>query len=170
MLNRYTKPSWEGPIEPYTDSFAAQIPGGVDITQFVTAFYTTRLFKLERLILAFLAGKPSTDEQAERLADGETESFAAWTVEARTDNQLLMCDFRSRTRSWFMVEPIAAGSVGLESGGTLLRFGSAVVPVVNSRSGEEGLGWSFEALLGFHKLYSRCLLGSAARRLKNQAR
>ncbi len=169
-MNRYTKPSWEGPIEPYTDSFAAQIPGGVDIAQFVTAFYTTWLFKLERLILGFLAGKPSTDGQAADLAAGETETFAAWKLEARTENQLLVCDFRGRTRSWFMVEPIAAGSTGSEGAGTLLRFGSAVVPAVNAQTGEEGLGRGFEALLGFHRLYSRCLLSSAARRLKNHAR
>ena len=170
LLNRYERPSWEGPIEPYTDSFAAQIAGEVDITQFVTAFYTTRLFRLERLVLKFLAGKPSTDRQAERMAAGEIEVFAAWNVEARTDNQLLMCDFRARTRSWFMVEPIGAGLTASERAGTLLRFGSAVVPASNAKTGEEGLGRGFETLLGFHKLYSRWLLGSAVRRLTKRAR
>ena len=43
---------------------------------------------------------------------------------------------------------------------TTLFFGSAVLP---RRRG--GLGWQFSALLAFHKLYSRVLLGSAARRL-----
>ena len=162
LLNRYRKPSWEGVIEPYTDSFAAQISGSVDIARFVAAFYTTPLFRLERLVLKVFAGKPSTDGQAALLAAAKTEVFAAWKVEARTDDQLLMCDYRGRTRSWFMVEADGAGC-------TLLRFGSAVVPAVNARTGDEELGRGFEVLLGFHRFYSRCLLRSAARRLNPHA-
>ena len=51
---------------------------------------------------------------------------------------------------------------------TRLYFGSAVVPVANAGSGEDSIGFAFRALLGFHKLYSRVLLRSAAARLARQ--
>ena len=51
------------------------------------------------------------------LAQGRRETFAAWQVESRAPDQLLLCDFRGGTRSWLMV--IARRE------GTLLHFGSA---------------------------------------------
>lgn len=162
LLNRYNKLSWGNPGEPYTDSFAIRTDRPVDISQFVFAFYTTKLFKLERVILKYLVAKPSTDAQAELLANGAIESFAAWSVEARSYDQLLMCDFRGRTRSWFMVEPNRADT-GHSS--TLLRFGSAVVPIKDAKTGLMGLGPGFNVLLGVHRLYSRALLSAASRRL-----
>jgi hypothetical protein len=45
-----------------------------------------------------------------------------------------------------------------------LYFGSAVVPL-RRKSGEPALGFTFSALLGFHKLYSRVLLSTARSRL-----
>ncbi len=125
----------------------------------MTAFYTTWLFRLERWILRLAVARPSTDEEARQLARGEREAFAAWSVEARAPDQLLMCDFTGRTRSWLMVAP-AAGTPG-----TRLYFGSVVVPVRDPKTGETGLGPVHGPLIGFHKLYSRLLLGAAARRL-----
>jgi hypothetical protein len=125
----------------------------------VTAFYTTWLFRLERWILRLAVARPSTDEEARQLARGEREAFAAWSVEARAPDQLLMCDFTGRTRSWLMVAP-AAGTTG-----TRLYFGSVVVPVRDPKTGKMGLGPVHGPLIGFHKLYSRSLLGAAARRL-----
>lgn len=122
----------------------------------MTAFYTTWLFRLERWILRLAVARPSTDEEARQLARGEREAFAAWSVEARAPDQLLMCDFTGRTRSWLMVAPAA---------GTRLYFGSVVVPVRDPKTGETGLGPVHGPLIGFHKLYSRLLLGAAARRL-----
>jgi hypothetical protein len=72
----------------------------VSQAQYVSAFYTTFVFKLERLILKWTVSKPSTDAQVKRLADGSIDSFAAWMVEARSQNQLLMCDYQRLTRSW----------------------------------------------------------------------
>lgn len=141
----------------YTDCYAVEIPLQVTFAEYVFAFYTTPLFKLERLILKLLVCKPSTDEQARELADGVRDSFAAWTVEDRSENQLLMCDFMSRTRSWLMTVP--AGN------GTRLYFGSAIVPVKDSKTGQPKLGFFFHALLGFHKVYSVLLLYSAKRRV-----
>ena len=58
----------------YTDCFTVDVAGEVSQQQFVTAFYTSRLFKVERFILKWLVARPSTDRQAEQLADG-----SGWT-------------------------------------------------------------------------------------------
>jgi hypothetical protein len=144
----------------YTDCYITEIPASVSHAAYVEAFYTTAVFKLERLLLAWFVSRPSSDAQARRLAAGELNSFAAWDVEARSVNQLLMCDFQGRTRSWLMVAPVQSGG----STSTRLYFGSAVVPSVN-KAGDAGLGFAFRALLGFHKVYSRVLLSAASSRL-----
>jgi len=157
LLNRYTKSG------AYADCYFAEIAATVSHAQFVEAFYTTTVFKLERLILRLLVSFPSTDEEARQLAQGKRDSFAAWSVEARATNQLLLSDFRGRTKSWLMVEPLGAGAAG-----TRLYFGSAVVPVRSAGTGPAGLGFVFTALLGFHKLYSRILLRTAVSRLSRE--
>ena len=129
----------------YTDCFSTYILSNVSLAVFVEAFYTTWLFKLERFILRIAVSKPSTDDEARRLSNGELERFAAWYVEDRAADQLLMCDFRDQTRSWFMVSP------------GRIYFGSAVIPVQKS---------SYRLLLGFHRLYSRALLAAAKSRLQ----
>ncbi len=146
----------------YTDCYCTVLSGAVTQAQYVQAFYTTWVFKLERWILSWAVSKPSTDVQAQQVAAGVIDSFAAWRVEGRSDNQLLMCDFQSRTRSWFMVERVESPD-GVR---TLLYFGSAVVPVQNARTGKAGMGWPFSALLGFHKIYSIVLLRTARSRLR----
>jgi hypothetical protein len=148
----------------YTDCYVTDFAGSVSHEQFVTAFYTTFVFKLERLILKWAVSKPSTDIQAEQLAAGATDAFAAWHVEKRCENQLLMSDFQGRTRSWLMVAPLKTDS----GTGTRLYFGSAVVPVKNARTGGSTLGLGFRALLGFHKIYSKVLLRAARSRLNSQ--
>ncbi len=139
----------------YTDCFATGISREVTHSEFVAAFYNTRLFKFERLILTFI-GKPSTDAEARELAEGKRDSFAAWTVEGRATDQLLLCDFQGKTRSWLMVEP--------KGGTTRLYFGSAVVKPPGG-NGEKRMTGGFQALLGFHKRYSHALLSAARRAL-----
>jgi hypothetical protein len=136
----------------YTDCFSTEVPARISQAQFVEAFYTTWVFKLERRILAWFIAKPSTDEEAKALAAGARDHFAAWTVEERAADQLLMCDHLGHTRSWFMVAPceLAGGPA------TRLYFGSVVVPVRR---------FPYTVLIGFHRLYSRVLLSSARRRL-----
>jgi hypothetical protein len=133
----------------YTDCFAIDVPGQVAHAAFVEAFYTTTVFKLERLLLALFVARPSRDAEARELASGQRQQFAAWSVEGRAPGQLLMCDYAGSTRSWLMALPAGQG--------TRLYFGSAVV-----RSRQGGV---FRALLGFHKLYSRILLRAAASRV-----
>lgn len=145
----------------YTDCYFVDVNGEVSLADFICAFYTTVPFKTERLILRWAVSKPSTDEDARLLAEGKIDRFAAWYVEARRDDQLLLSDFRDRTRSWLMSEP----SAGDSHESTRLYFGSAVVPERPEESGEGGMGKSFSALLLFHKLYSQILLATARSRL-----
>lgn len=144
----------------FTDCYCTQAPGAIPLSRFITAFYSTPLFRTEAAILAIAARAPSTRAEAQALGQGETERFAVWTTEARTDDQLLMCDARGATRSWFHVSP-APGNA------TCLWFGSAVVGKPDARTGQTRMGWPFRALLGFHALYSRALLGAARRRLQH---
>jgi hypothetical protein len=137
----------------YTDCYVANVPGNVSLAEFMSAFYKTPIFKLERLLLALFLRYPSTDAEVHLLAHGELTRFAAWTVESRESNQTILA--AGRTRSWLMASQLPASS-----GTTELYFGSAVV---QRRRG--GLGWQFSALLAFHKLYSRVLLASAVRAL-----
>lgn len=143
----------------FADCYAAEIARSVTLAEFVEAFYTSGVFKLERFVLSVAASRSSTDAQARQLALGNVDSFAAWSVEDRTPEQLLLGDFSGRTKSWLMVSP------GTASGDTRLFFGSAVVPVRNPTTGQASLGVVFRALLGFHNLYSRILLGAARSRL-----
>jgi hypothetical protein len=146
----------------HTDCYFTDIKNEATLAQFVGAFYTTSLFRVERFILGALVARPSTDEDVRDLVEGRCEDFAAWRVEDRADDQLLMCDYQKRTRSWFMV------ARGLDNG-TRLYFGSAVTPAasaVNTPGERPNLGPVFQALLGFHQVYSRALLGAAAARLK----
>jgi hypothetical protein len=149
----------------YADCYVTEVAHRVSHAEFVEAFYTTAVFKLERLILRMLISRPSTDAQAGQLARGELSSFAAWSVERRAPNQLLLSDASGRTRSWLMV----AVSENYDFIGTVLYFGSAVVPVRSVKTGRTSLGPVFSALLGFHKLYSRVLLRAAGRRLSRKA-
>lgn len=147
----------------YTDCYATEVALSVSQSQYVEAFYTGSVFKIERVLLSLFLSKPSTDAQARQLASGELSSFSAWHVEARTANELLMRAADDRTRSWFMVSPGPGQN-------TRLYFGSAVTSVASKRSGKRGMGFVFRALLGFHKLYSRFLLGAARNRLVAHAR
>jgi hypothetical protein len=140
----------------FADCYRTQAVGAVTLERFVEAFYTSWLFRIERALLAVFARRPSSDADVRALASGGRDRFSAWSVEARADDQLLLCDMLGNTRSWLMT--------AAHAGGTTLYFGSAVVP--RPRRGQpERMGWIFRALLGFHALYSRALLACAARRL-----
>jgi hypothetical protein len=152
LLNRYVG------ADAFVDCYVAEVTRRVSCAEYVEAFYTTPIFKAERAILGIFVSRPSTDAEARQLASGERATFAAWTEEARSPDQLLVADLSGRTRSWLMVVPSAAG-------GTLLYFGSAVVPMRNRANGRASLGPLFSTLLGFHKLYSLALLLSARSRL-----
>jgi hypothetical protein len=142
----------------YADCYVTTTAAPVSHAAFVEAFYTTPLFKLERTLLSWFADRPSTDDQARQLSAGTLDSFAAWSVEERSANQLLLADLSGRTKSWLMSDP--AG------GGTRLLFGSAIVPVARSGRARRSSGIVFRVLLRFHKLYSHLLLRAAKSRLE----
>jgi hypothetical protein len=141
---------WKG----HADCFCVPVDRAGSLAEFVFAFYTSPVFRIERLILRALLGAKSSKAQARALADGSAAVFAVWYVGDRTATQLLMCDRYERTRSWFGVLPIADGK-------TLLQFGSSVAATRNRRGGGSALGGKFRLLLGFHILYSQVLLNSA---------
>lgn len=145
----------------YLDAFCTHLPRVVTLSQYLLAFYTTPLFRAERLLLA-AARFPSREAQARELAAGTADRFAAWTVEARTPTQLLMCDVQANTRSWLACTPDGAG--------TRLYFGSAVT-AVEPDSAHEGwrLRQPYRGMIGAHRLYSRALLAAARRRLLHAA-
>jgi hypothetical protein len=142
--------------QAFIDCYTIDVPQAVSLSRYIEAFYTTSLFKLERFVL-LAVGKSSNDAETREMAQGASDRFAAWTVEGRTDDQILLCDYLGKTRSWLMCVP--------QPGGTRLHFGSAVVPRRVSETGKVSLGAGFHLLLGFHGLYSRGLLSAAASRL-----
>lgn len=132
----------------YVDCLECHFPHPVSLEQLIRAFYSSRVFRPERWAIGVLLGLRATDADVALLAAGRTQRFSAWTVEARTGSQILLCDYQGRTRSWLLVEPTEAG--------TALRFGTAVVP--QTRWVDALL---FKALAGFHRFYARRLLASA---------
>ncbi len=128
----------------YRDCFACEVPGRVSLEQFVERFYCSASFRPERVLLG-LIGRGGDNDDARAVAYGKADSFAAWNVLERRDDEMLLQDFRGTTASWLAVEP------GEQS--TQLRFGSWVGqpdrPVV-------------KALMPFHRWYSRVLLGGVA--------
>jgi hypothetical protein len=145
----------------WADCYVTSIARSVSLAEFVSAFYTSSLFKVERRILATFVAKPSTDAQAGELALGTRDAFAAWNVEDRRADELLLRDFQGRTRSWLMVADAKTDA----SPCTRLYFGSAMGPVANRATGQATLGMAFRALLGFHNIYSQALLRAASGRL-----
>lgn len=145
----------------YTDCFTTELPRRITHADFLAAFYNSPLFKLERFVLR-LIGKPSADAEARELAEGRRDAYAAWSVERRATDQILLCDFKGKTRSWLMVEPRGES--------TRLYFGSAVVKPRERPGGGKRMTGGFEALLGFHQRYSRALLRTARARLAKGVR
>ncbi|KAB7615889.1 hypothetical protein F9L33_03775 [Amylibacter sp. SFDW26] len=138
----------------YVDCFCVDVPKQVNLEDYITAFYTTPLFKLERLLLK-LASYPSTDRDVIALAANQSDRFAAWKLVERTQKQIFLN--AGRTSSWLHVDKNEQGA--------RLYFGSAVANTTNAKTGKTEMGFLFSALLGFHILYSRALLWSAQKRL-----
>lgn len=148
-----------------TDCFACELPYSVTLADYVSAFYTTPLFRLERAILRLALRLPSTDAEAFAVARGSAIRFAAWDVEDRYGTQLLMHEKSGRTRSWFMVEALTDG--------TRLYFGSALVPISKTDADanpHRPPSRVFRLIHQLHFAYSRALLGAARRRVSTRQR
>lgn len=169
MLRRYQRG------DHYTDCFAARVHGPVTRATFIEAFFTTRLFRLERRMLATALARPSTDAQARALALGESDRFAVWRYEGGDECQLLLADEWGLTRSWLMVarapgDPPTervqneAARAPIDS---ILFFGSAVLATERRAGGTAArlAAAAARSTLWLHRAYSRQLLGAAARRV-----
>ncbi|MEM1175432.1 MAG: hypothetical protein AAGI27_11500 [Pseudomonadota bacterium] len=150
LLSRYAVAEDGVALPHYTDCFRTRLPLAANLETYVKAFYTTPLFRSERLVLRVF-GIRSSDTEIDAVLSGQQRNFAAWTVEDKTDEQLLMCDLKARTRSWFWVVP--------DEEHTQLYFGSAVI----AKNGE--LRPAYRALIGLHQFYSHHLLSAARKRL-----
>jgi hypothetical protein len=151
--------TYRGGVRPerwgtYADCFAVDVHHDVALSDFVFAFYTSRVFRLEGFILRALLGVSASMADARALAGGSSDIFSAWYLGARTATQLLLCDRYERTRSWLCVTPQI-------SGGTRLRFGSAVA-AKRDKNGVASLDG------GFH-VHSQVLLHAAKRNLQPPA-
>lgn len=144
----------------YTDCFVTDVDGAVAHSDYVRAFYTSWLFKVERWILTVVVNKPSNDGEAAVLTESHVDRFAAWSVEARATNQILLCDYQHRTRSWLMTVAVNGGQQ------TRLYFGSAVVPNRPDGQTDRAFGAAFRLLVGFHKIYAQALLRAAVGNLR----
>ncbi len=146
----------------HTDCYYIDIAAKVTLAQYLQAFYNTPVFSVEKTLLTTFAKKHIRNNDINVLADGNCDSFSIWTVEQRTDNQILLCEFTQSTRSWLMVDYLGTAEQPI----TRLYFGSVVVPKIVSPSGKSTFGILFYAFAGFHKLYSRALLKSAFNALR----
>jgi hypothetical protein len=129
----------------------------VTLAEWVEAFYTAPVFRIERWILGALIKKPSSDAEARELSMGGRDAFSAWRVFERTDTQILLGDFQGKTRSWLAVLP--------QHSSMLLYFGSGIRSVPHPKTGAPSLTWGFRVLSGFHLRYSAVLLATGRRHL-----
>ena len=146
----------QGMPHDYRDCFAVDLPMAIQLEAYIAAFYTTWLFKLERIFLG-LAGHPSTDQQAIDLAQGQLQAYAAWTLDARQPDQILMRDITGVTCLWLMAVSSASG--------TRLYLGSGVKAMQCRADGSMALPFGYRALMGLHVLYSKALLATTASKL-----
>ncbi|WP_372571236.1 hypothetical protein [Ruegeria jejuensis] len=144
----------------YTDCFSTEISGHVTFEDYLSAFYGSWLFRLERLILRSLLKVPTSDRDLSAYITGDTNAFAVWRLEQRQDNQMIAkaVSGSNRTRSWFLLDHESQGC-------TRLYFGSVLEPAQAEDGERPRLGLVFRIALPAHKLYSICLLNAAARRL-----
>ena len=147
--------AYQGQPKTRIDCYKIYADKLVNLEYFVGRFYRGRLFRIERALISRFTGHPSSDKQLNDLLSATSKTFSAWTQSARNENQLIMCDYQGRTCSWFMVEP--------QDEGTSLYFGTVLKPTQYFK----GLEWLskpiFTLFLPAHGLYSRLLLGAAAK-------
>mgnify|MGYP000064086267 FL=1 len=146
----------------FVDCYYSEVAKDISLDEYIQAFYTTPLFKLERSLLSLATFKRASDHDALALSLGKSDRYSIWTVEGREANQILMRDFTGNTRSWLMVQKASDSEAG-----TRLYFGSVVVPKEKTESGQASFGGLFHLLGKFHQIYSKALLTSAYKRLLN---
>lgn len=143
-----------------TDCFRNEITKTVDLSDFIDAFYKTPLCRFERLVLSLAPTGRMRDVDITALSKEQMDRISVWQVETRLDAQILLS--AGGTKSWWMVEQMESG--------TRLYFGSVLVPRPSSVEGKSPkVSWFINNLMGAHLMYSRLLLGAAARRFSQNA-
>jgi hypothetical protein len=144
----------------FVDCYYIDIAKDINLDEYIQAFYTTTLFKLERSLLSLATFKRTTDHEAVELSLGKSSRYSIWTVEGRESNQILLRDFTGNTRSWLMVQKPNQNEIGIR-----LLFGSVVVPKGVTKNGQGSFGVLFHLFGKFHQIYSQALLSAAYRKL-----
>ena len=132
----------------HVDAYCVAGPREIGLPDYVSAFFTSPVFRLERALLRVFARTKSSDAQVRALAEGTGTHMALWEVEARSEHELLLCVPGTPIRTWLAIRD------------GKLRFGSVVLAEPN---GTQSL--FARVLMPFHALYSRVLLWAAARRI-----
>jgi len=136
----------------HTDCFFIDVPGFLTLQTYIELFFDTWLFRLERHILTLAGFGPAGLPQIQALANGQSEIFAAWMVETRKPNQILMKVGNGHIRTWLQCDLMETGS--------RLYFGSAVLPNPKTLRPNRLTA----ALTPLHLIYAKALLGAAARK------
>jgi hypothetical protein len=144
----------------FVDCYYIDIVKDISLDDYIQAFYTTTLFKLERSLLSLATFKRVMDSEAVELSTGKSDTYSIWTVEGRESNQIILRDFTSSTRSWLMVQKPNDNEMS-----TRLYFGSVVVPKDKTKNGKASFGVLFHLLDKFHQVYSKLLLNAAYKKL-----
>lgn len=76
LLARFGGPS------DYRDCFVREVAGEVTLEQYIERFYCSLAFRPERIVLG-LMGRNASNEDARKLARGETDRFGVWEVIGR---------------------------------------------------------------------------------------
>ncbi|WP_432201337.1 hypothetical protein ACRAQ7_03825 [Erythrobacter sp. W53] len=134
-----------GGPENYRDCFARDVPSAVSLSNFIEAFYTSAVFRPERLALGLIR-RGANNADAAKLARGKAANFATWDVIERTETEILLRDFQGATASWLCAQPDGDGSTRLLFGSWLREPDRTIV----------------RALIPFHVWYSRVLLGGVS--------
>lgn len=150
--------AYEGREGCETDCFQADVPGHPDIDRFVHIFFDTWVFRIERRLLALLGEDYATSEDVAALAGRSSDTLAAWTVQDRSADEIILAFKRPRGRTWLQATQLD-GSLG----STRLRFGSALLPNIDSEGQTASISWGLKIGLPLHRLYARLLLAAAAR-------
>lgn len=142
----------------YTDHFCISVSAEVTVEQWTAAFFSSRVFRLERFLLNRVFRDKATDDAARALSQGRSDAFSAWTVERRGQGQLLLKS--GITRTWLAAAPRVATN-GSADGTTELYLGSAVLGAFERSIA----AWVLRTTLVPHRAYSRALLRSGKRKL-----
>jgi hypothetical protein len=135
--------------DKYSDCFTITVPSRISLQQYVQAFFTCPVFRVERMLLPVA----TSDSEAEAISRGTSGRFGVWSVLERTDDELLATwsvdGYSMHGATWFRVIEVPGDA-------TRLEFGSSVTP-------SEGL-WLLP-MMWFHVWYSRVLLRCTANNL-----